>query len=257
MASEETLGLQEAADKLGVHYQTAYQWVRRGELPAHQVGRQYVIAVADLEDFRRAREAPSQPVSRIPREGFATALPRFLAALTEGDEAGARRITADYTETGTSITDIIEGLFAPALRQIGEGWEAGTITIAQEHRASAIVERLLAIHLPRKRGRPRGRAAVTTPTGEQHGLSAFMAAAALKEAGWKVHHLGPNLPTAEIAEFAEANDITVVVLSAASDEGRKTAQAMIASLADASITAITNEPGMRLPELVDAAEAVR
>ena len=257
MGSEETIGLQAAADELGVHYQTAYQWVRRGDLPARQVGRQYIISVADLAAFRTAREAPTAPVSRTPRKGFATALPRFFAALLEGDEATARRITADYAETGTSITDIIEGLFAPSLRDIGEGWHAGTVTVATEHRASAIVERLLAVNMPRKRGRPRGRAAVTTPTGEQHGLSATMAAAALKEAGWKVHHLGPDLPIAEIVEFTEINDIEIVVLSAASDKGRTTAAAMVTDLEQHGIVALTNAADMRLPDLVDAAEAAR
>lgn len=257
MGSERTIGLKEAADELGVHYQTAYQWVRRGELPAHQVGRQYVISVADLTAFRQARQAPARPASRVPREGFSTALPRFHAALVDGDELTARRITADYTDTGTSITDVIEGLFAPALRKIGEQWHTSEVTIAEEHRASAIVERLLAIHLPRKRGRPRGRAVVTTPEGDHHGLSALMATAALRDAGWKVHHLGPDLPAEELVHFAQEHDIGVVVLSASTDDGRKTAQSTIARLTDQAIVGITNEPGMRLAELIAAAEAVR
>lgn len=257
MASRETIGLREAANKLGVHYQTAYQWVRRGELPAHQIGRQYVIAVSSLEAFRQARQAPVPPASRVPRRGFSAALPRFHAALVGGDEATARRVTADYTDTGTSITDIIEGLFAPALRQIGEQWHADEITIAEEHRASAIVEQLIAIHLPRKRGRPRGRAAVATPAGEHHGLSALMATAALRDAGWRVHHLGPDLPVGEISTFVKASEVDVVVLSAATDHGRATARQAIATLAAEDIVAITNEPGMRLPELVVAAEEVR
>ena len=31
--------LREAADALGVHYQTAYSWVRQGSLPARKRGR--------------------------------------------------------------------------------------------------------------------------------------------------------------------------------------------------------------------------
>ena len=257
MASDETIGLQAAADHLGVHYQTAYQWVRRGDLPARQVGRQYVIDIEDLDAFQQARQAPAPPTSRVPREGFATALPRFHAALVNGDEAAVRRITADYADTGTSITDIIEGLLAPALREIGDEWARGVTTMAVEHRASAIAERLLAANLPRKRGRPRGRALVTTPTGERHGLSAFMATAALKEAGWKVHHLGADLPIDEVADFARQHDIGVVVLSAATDEARVVARRMICDLAADGITAVTNEPGMGLRDVVEAAEAVR
>lgn len=257
MASDETIGLQAAADHLGVHYQTAYQWVRRGDLPAHQIGRQYVIEVADLDAFQQARQNPAPPVSRVPREGFATALPRFHGALVNGDEAAARRIFADYADTGTPVTDIVEGLLAPAMRQIGQEWADGITTVAVEHRASAIAERLLAAHLPRKRGRPRGRALVTTPTGDHHGLSAYMATVALKEAGWKVHHLGADMPTDELADFAHQHDIGVVVLSSATDEARAVARQMIIDLAAVGVVAVTNDHGMGLREVVAVVEAVR
>ena len=57
-----------------------------------------------------------------------------------------------------------------------------------------------------------------------------MAAAVLKEAGWKVHHLGVT-STEEVADFANHYDIGVVVLTSATDQGRSTARAMIAELA--------------------------
>ena len=98
---------------------------------------------------------------------------------------------------------------------------------------------------------------VTTPAGEQHGLSALMATTALKEAGWKVHHLGPDLPTDEILAFAEQHDIGVVVLSAATDDGRASAQSVIDDLRDRGVTALTNELGMQLSDLVAAVEAAR
>ncbi|MCH1435531.1 MAG: helix-turn-helix domain-containing protein [Acidimicrobiales bacterium] len=257
MASGETVGLQEAADHLGVHYQTAYQWVRRGDLPARQVSRKYAIDLGDLDAFQRVRNTPTPPTRRIPRGGFGLALPRFHAALVSGDEVTARRVTARYADTGTPIIDIIEGLFAPALRQIGDDWADGCTTVATEHLASTITQRLLAAYQPSRRGRPRGRALTTTPTGERHGLGASMAAAVLKEAGWKVHHLGADLPTEEVAEFANHYDIGVVVLTSATDQGRSTARAMIAELAVSGITAITNEPGANLHDLTEAVEAVR
>ena len=33
------MGLRDAAGALGVHYQTAYAWVRQGLLPARKIGR--------------------------------------------------------------------------------------------------------------------------------------------------------------------------------------------------------------------------
>jgi MerR family transcriptional regulator, light-induced transcriptional regulator len=37
----EPIELAEAADRLGVHYQTAYRWVREGRLPAVRVRGRY------------------------------------------------------------------------------------------------------------------------------------------------------------------------------------------------------------------------
>jgi excisionase family DNA binding protein len=39
--------LREAADMLGVHYQTACQWARQGALPARKLGRGYEVDGAD------------------------------------------------------------------------------------------------------------------------------------------------------------------------------------------------------------------
>ena len=36
--------LREAAEVLGVHYQTVYGWVRQGTLPARKTGRGYEVA---------------------------------------------------------------------------------------------------------------------------------------------------------------------------------------------------------------------
>jgi excisionase family DNA binding protein len=41
------MDLREAAGALGVHYQTAYGWVRQGVLPARKVGRGYEVSEAD------------------------------------------------------------------------------------------------------------------------------------------------------------------------------------------------------------------
>ena len=46
---EETLSLHQAADELGVHYMTAYRYVRLGVLPAHREGRSWRVRRADLD----------------------------------------------------------------------------------------------------------------------------------------------------------------------------------------------------------------
>ena len=46
--SPPTISLGEAAERLGVHYMTAYRYVRTGRLPATRVGGQWVVDPRDL-----------------------------------------------------------------------------------------------------------------------------------------------------------------------------------------------------------------
>src|SRR5262245_26407464 len=56
------LNLKTAARRLGVHYQTAYRWVRSGQLVAVKVGSGYEISEAALNRFQVQREA----LERVP-----------------------------------------------------------------------------------------------------------------------------------------------------------------------------------------------
>ncbi len=51
------MNLKEAAHHLGVHYQTAYKWVRAGELVAVRVGGRYEVSKAAIERFEATRRA--------------------------------------------------------------------------------------------------------------------------------------------------------------------------------------------------------
>lgn len=58
------VNLKTAARRLGVHYQTAYRWVRSGQLVAVKVGAGYEISDAALERFQAQRAA----LERVPEE---------------------------------------------------------------------------------------------------------------------------------------------------------------------------------------------
>ena len=45
------MNLKQAAVELGVHYQTAYKWVRSGELPAVRIGTRYEVSPDAVEQF--------------------------------------------------------------------------------------------------------------------------------------------------------------------------------------------------------------
>jgi excisionase family DNA binding protein len=55
------MNLKEAARRLGVHYQTAYRWVRSGDLVAVRVGSRYEVSEAAIERLRAQRRAIASP----------------------------------------------------------------------------------------------------------------------------------------------------------------------------------------------------
>jgi len=217
--------LSEAADALGVHYQTAYGWVRQGLLPARKVGRGYEVSNGDVRALAARRDLGQEPARRIQVRNYSGYADRLYSAIVLGDETRARQGLTKLAGA-VPLIDLCEWVLAPALRRLGNDWAAGQVSIAEEHRASAICERLIAAHAQQPPGRPRGHAVVATPPGERHALPALMAAACLREDRWLVHHLATDLPVAEVMRLAVDVGADVVVLSCATVEaGRRAEQA--------------------------------
>ncbi len=244
-----SLGLQEAADVLGVHYQTAYKWVRSGALPAVRVGGSYRLSADDVHRFAVDRERPAPPPKRRPRRGFARLATRFHDHLLAGEERAARRDVADLLADGLDLTEVAEHVIAPALRAIGEDWVTGHTGISEEHRASAIVERILGEHAPNPRGRRRGRAVVTALSGDHHALATALAAVALRDDNWHVEHLGADVPPDEVVRFADEIGADLVVISVTAPEAMAPADQLAARLEKAGHRALVGHPGASLADL--------
>jgi MerR family transcriptional regulator, light-induced transcriptional regulator len=208
--------LQDAADMLGVHYQTAYGWVRGGRLPARLVAGGYQVAEPDVRALQAERQLGRKPASAIQVRDWPGQASKLYEAITAGQETQARRLM-ERLIGHVPMTVLCDNVIGPALRQIGDGWATGAVTIAQEHRATAICERLITVSQPA--GRPRGAAVVGTPASERHGMPALMAAACLREQHWQVHHLAADLPATEISALAQEVAAELVVLSTASADG--------------------------------------
>ena len=251
------MSLQDAADALGVHYQTAYAWVRSGALAARKAGRGYQVSVESVRVLEASRAAGLPPPHGIRVRDWAAQADRLYRAIIDGQETVARR-EQDRLAGGVSTLDLCQLVIGPALRRVGTDWAAGTVSIAAEHRASAICERLIGARAAQQpRGRPRGIAVVTTPPGERHALPSLMAAACLREDRWLVHHLAADLPVAEIGQFADRTDAQLVVLSAATSDGRAAAAAAAAKLTAASgRKVLTGGPGASLHELIELARTL-
>lgn len=244
-----TIDLRTAAHQLGVHYQTAYKLVRSGELPAEMVSGAYRLDPDVVTRLAERRSRPAAARRRRPRAGFAALSDRMYGYLVAGDERQAALLVSDLVEDGVSMTTAAQEVLVPALRKIGEEWQAGRLDISVEHRASTAVERILGKHYPNPRGRRRGTAVVATLAGDRHVLPTTLAACSLREDNWLVHHLGADLPPKGLIRFCQEEQVDLVVLTVTvSKHGAKAARTA-AQLARLGLRVLVGRPGQALDEL--------
>ena len=243
------MDLQSAADELGVHYQTAYRWVRTAKLPARLVAGRYVVDRADVAALSSQRSQPKAPTPPTPRR-MARSAERAHGALVDGDEPSVRQLVRGLVDEGASVIEVIQQVLVPPLVRIGADWHAGRLTIWVEHRASAIVERLLGELSPNPRGRRRGRVMVAAVSGDHHSLPTSMAAVTLRDDNWSVEHLGANMPPDELARFCAEHDIDVAVLSSTNPDTAQLAAETADRISDGGTPVVLGQPGRTLADLI-------
>ena len=210
--SDDSLDLGQVAEEVGVHYQTVYRWVRSGKLTAEMVDGRYQVKRNDLVDLLNARRTPTPPKPPGPPR-LARIADKMHTALVTGDELAASDLARVLVTEQTSIVSLIQRVLLPPLQKIGRDRYGGDLQTWVEHRASAIVERVLVEVTPRPRGRRRGTVMVAAVSGDRHTLATTIAAVTLRENNWFVHHLGADMPPDELVRFCDEHAIDVAALT--------------------------------------------
>jgi methanogenic corrinoid protein MtbC1 len=141
----------------------------------------------------------------------------YAKALLAGDEVGAELAVRDALDARLSTAQIDDEIIAPALWLVGRLWARGEISVADEHLATQISLRVLALQREATRtARDRaGRTAMlAAPAGELHTVALQMIANLLRDAGYTVLMLGPDVPPDALAEAAARHEPAVICLSA-------------------------------------------
>jgi methanogenic corrinoid protein MtbC1 len=109
----------------------------------------------------------------------------------------------------------IDEVVAPTLARIGHGWAERTVSVAQEHMATAVFRRVLGwlFRVYEVRGAA-PRLVVATPPSQVHELGALMVAASAAAEGWGVTYLGADLPVADLVTASRATAARAVAISA-------------------------------------------
>lgn len=204
--------LQEAAERLGVHYMTVYRYVRMGQLPAHKEGGAWRVATGDLDLFQHVEGA--EPSVYLARRG-APWHQRFENRVLEGDRSGAWRVVEAALAGGVEPIDVYRQIFTPVLESVGSRWESGDLDVGLEHAVTTMISQFIGRLGPRftRRGRRKGTVVVAGPPGERHTLGLSMVADVLRSGGYAAVDLGGDLPVEAMAPvFARIQDLKALCL---------------------------------------------
>jgi MerR family transcriptional regulator, light-induced transcriptional regulator len=153
----------------------------------------------------------------------------LVAALDRLDEPGAHaaldRLLAMFT-----LRTVLRDVVLPYLHELGERWEHGEASVAQEHFASNILRGRL-LGLARGWGEGAGpRAVLACAPGELHDLPLIIFGLALAGRGWTITYLGPDTPIATIQVTLADPKPRLVVISAMTRPRLRGAQSQLTEL---------------------------
>jgi methanogenic corrinoid protein MtbC1 len=152
-----------------------------------------------------------------PLLGPATARRDLTAALEAFDEPVAQA-TLDQLLASTTVDAVLTQVVLPFLHDLGDRWERGEATIAQEHFASSLLRGRM-LGLARGWGRGLGPLALLACLpAEQHELGLIAFGLALRSRGWRIAYLGSDTPLATIEEAVQALEPSLVVLNSVTGE---------------------------------------
>jgi methanogenic corrinoid protein MtbC1 len=227
--AEKLLRIGELSRRVGVPVESLRGWERRYGLlaPSRTPGgfRLYgeddvarVLAMrANLERGLFAAEAARLALAEDVAEPFPSPVPvvdasELAASLARFDETGAQQALDRLLSTLT-LDVVLRDVLLPYLHDLGERWESGDASIAQEHFASNVLRgRLTAL----ARGWDRGggpRAVLACVEGEHHDLPLVAFGLALRGHGWRIGYLGADTPAASLVGAARELSPDAVVVS--------------------------------------------
>jgi methanogenic corrinoid protein MtbC1 len=137
----------------------------------------------------------------------------YADALLAGVPSDAEEVIREAVDAGLGEAVIDDHVIRPALQLVGDLWEAGEITVAEEHMATSISMRVVTLQREMfrlARQRTSHSVLLAAAEGEQHVVGLEMAASLILHAGYEVRFYGANLPVAEIARLVDVHRPAVV-----------------------------------------------
>ncbi|MFP4000094.1 MAG: B12-binding domain-containing protein [Desulfobacterales bacterium] len=175
----------------------------------------YEWMLSKHEDFINAAEN-FFPVLPGPAPEWEHVFREFVNKLLSGDRRACRDIAAGSVSSSAGLADFYLNVIQPAMYAVGRKWETGEISVASEHLASAIVNRIMSVQYLEFMEEPdelKGKVAITAGANEFHEIGSTMVANVLEANGWEVAYLGANTPASDFLEFISGRDFDIVAIS--------------------------------------------
>jgi DNA-binding transcriptional MerR regulator len=187
------------------------------------------------EDTGAGHGRNSGPHPAVPA---ASELPADLRQALDAFDEPAAQAALDRLVSDLSLPAVLRDVVLPYLTELGERWQKGTASIAQEHFASNLIRGRLA-GLARGWGNGHGpRAVLACPPGELHDLALMVFGIMLNRNGWRIDYLGMNTPVEELTRTVDARHPDLVVLAATLPENLEPHATQLTALAQRSPLAL-------------------
>src|SRR4029450_6094596 len=225
------LRIGELAKRTGVSPELLRAWEQRYGLlqPTRTPGGFRLYSAADEARIRRMQSLVSgglaaAQAARLILSGEAA--PHTASASTTILDEEAANLTAsldrlddqaasaalDRLSSAYTVETVLQDVVLPYLHRLGERWEAGEISVAQEHFASHLLRgRRLGLAQGWGQGQGPGAILACLP-GEHHELGLLAFGVALRRRGWRITYLGTDSPIGAVADTARSLAPAVVVL---------------------------------------------
>jgi MerR family transcriptional regulator, light-induced transcriptional regulator len=152
----------------------------------------------------------------LPSSDTADQLARaYRDTMRAGDPSAARAVVDLGLNDGLPAVAVQSRVIAPAMGKIGEQWEQGRVSVAEEHLASVVSHQVLTRLYPDLFRRPRrdgDTVVVAAVHGEHHELGLRMVADVFDGDGFDVRFFGADVPQSSLLAWVEERRPTTVAL---------------------------------------------
>lgn len=163
----------------------------------------------------------------------------ITSAAIAGDAGSLYRIVSHLMEEGADLDSVLFDHLIPAERGLGDRWQSGDYSVAEEHAATATIETVVSLLSGMFDQPPEGRQVVVASVqGDGHSLPGRALSASLLYNGYRTTFLGSNVVASDLGSFLEAEGSDLAILSCAMTAHLMGAYESIAAAREAGVPVI-------------------